>query len=185
MLNEIKNSTEEKMKKSISALQNEFARLRTGRAHRSVLDHIKVEHYGNKVPLNQVASINVSDSRTITVSSWEKSMVSTIERAIMDSELGLNPATSGTVLRIPIPPLNEERRKELVKIVRNEAENAKISIRNIRRDANQQYKELLKDKNITEDEERRGQDSSQKLTDQFIGEIDNLLHAKEGDLMEI
>lgn len=185
MTTEIKNDAEERMKKSISALQTEFARLRTGRAHPSLLDHIRVESYGSQVPLNQVSSINVSDSRTITITPWEKTMVSAIEKSIMDSELGLNPATTGGVIRIPIPPLNEERRRDLVKIVRNEAESAKISIRNIRRDANQQYKELLKEKQITEDEERRAQDSIQKLTNQYIGEIDNLLNTKEGDLMEI
>lgn len=184
-MHKIVKDAETKMLKSIDSYKTEIAKLRTGRAHPSVLDHIRVENYGNLVPLSQVCSITVTDARTLTISPWEKSMVQPIEKAIMNSDLGLNPATSGTVIRVPMPALNEERRKELIKVVRSEAENARVSIRNVRRDANGELKELLKGKIITEDEERRLGDAVQKLTDKFVAEVDQITTAKEKDLMAI
>ena len=185
MIDDIKKDAAIRMNKSLESLQNDFSRIRTGRAHTSLLDHIKVDYYGNASALNQVAKVAIEDSRTLTVTPWEKDMVAPIEKAIMNSDLGLNPASAGTVIRIPMPPLTEERRKDLVRVVRQEAENARVSVRNIRRDANGDLKELQKDKEISEDEERKGQDNIQKITDEYIGKVDELLKAKEAELMEV
>lgn len=174
-----------RMRKSIDSFKVEIAKLRTGRANASLLDHIRIEYYGNEMPLNQVANVTVADARTLVITPWEKNIVPLIEKAILNSDLGLNPATSGTVIRVPMPPLNEERRKELIKIVRNEGESARVSIRNVRRDTNAALKDLLKSKQISEDEERRLTADVQKLTDRFIVEVDQLLAAKEADLMAI
>jgi ribosome recycling factor len=176
---------ETRMRKTIDAYKVEIAKLRTGRAHPSILDHVRVDYYGNEVPISQVANITASDARTLTITPWEKNMVSVIEKAIMNSDLGLNPATAGTIIRVPMPALNEERRKELIKVLRNEAETARVSIRNGRRDANAELKTRLKNKEITEDEERRLTDDVQKLTDKFIAEVDQVTAAKETDLMAI
>lgn len=176
---------EARMRKSIDAFKTEITKLRTGRANPSILDHIRIDYYGSPMPINQVANINATDARTLTISPWEKSMVQAIEKAIRESDLGLNPATSGDLIRVPMPALNEERRKELIKVVRTEAEAARVSIRNVRRDANAELKELLKGKQITEDEERRFSDDVQKLTDKFVVEVDHLTTAKESDLMAI
>lgn len=173
------------MKKSIEALKHEFAKIRTGRAHPSLLDHIMVSYYGNEVPLTQTANVAVEDARTLTVTPWERSMVQAIEKAIMTSDLGLNPSTAGSVIRVPMPPLTEERRRDLIKVVRHEAENARVAIRNIRRDANNELKAALKEKQISEDQERRSQEQVQKLTDQYIKDVDSLLSEKEADLMAI
>jgi ribosome recycling factor len=173
------------MGKSVDALVHEFTRLRTGRAHTSLLDHVTVAYYGSEVPLNQVANVSVADPRTLTVTPWEKKMVPVVEKAIMNADLGLNPVTSGDVIRVPLPPLTEERRRDLTKVVRHEAEAARVAIRNIRRDANQQLKASVKDKEITEDEEHRAEDDIQKLTDSFISDIEQRLKDKESDLMEI
>jgi len=185
MINEIKKDAESRMKKSIESLKGELTKLRTGRAHTSLLDHVMVPYYGSDTPLSQVASISVTDPRTLTVSPFEASMVAAVEKAIMSSGLGLNPATTGKVMRVPLPPLTEERRKDMVKVVRHEGENARIAIRNIRRDANSDYKALLKDKEITEDETRQAEEATQKLTDKYIKEVDEILEAKEKDLMEV
>jgi ribosome recycling factor len=185
MINDLKKEAASRMAKSVESLKHELIKLRTGRAHTSLLDHITVNYYGSEVPLNQVASITVGDSRTLVVSPWEKNMVSAVEKAILASDLGLNPVTAGTVMRIPLPPLTEERRRDLVKVVRHEGEGARVAIRNIRRDANTLLKELLKEKEITEDAERRAQDDIQKLTDKYIGEIEKVLETKEAELMEI
>jgi ribosome recycling factor len=185
MIDDIKSSAAERMGKSVEALTHELAKVRTGRAHPSLLDHIHVDYYGSEVPLSQVANINVEDARTLTVTPWEKQMVSVVEKAIMTSDLGLNPNTAGTVIRVPMPPLTEERRKDLIRVVRHEGENAKVAIRNIRRDANHDLKELVKEKMISEDDERRGHEIIQKLTDQHIKEVDEHLDVKEKDLMEI
>ncbi len=185
MIDDIKADAELRMGKSIDALKDEMAKVRTGRAHPSLLDHISVESYGSMVPLSQVANIGVEDSRTLTITPWERTMVQVIEKAIMTSDLGLNPNSAGTVIRVPMPALTEERRKDLVKVVKAEAENSRIAIRNIRRDANGTLKTLQKDKDISEDDERRGQDEIQKLTDQFIKSVDDVLGKKEQDLMEI
>ena len=185
MMNEIKQDAEKRMKKTIEALHADMAKIRTGRANVGILDHVQVDYYGTMTPLNQVANITASDSRTILVSPWEKSMVSAIEKAILTSDLGLNPVTVGVAIRVPMPPLTEERRKELIKVVRNEGEQGKVSIRNIRRDANNQLKDLVKNKTISEDEERRAVESIQKITDKYILEVDALLAEKEKDLMEI
>lgn len=174
-----------RMHKSIDVFKSEIAKLRTGRAHPSILDHVRVSYYGADMPINQVATINASDARTLTISPYEKSMVAVIEKAILNSDLGLNPATSGDLIRVPMPALNEERRKELIKVVRTEAEAARVSIRNVRRDANAELKELLKKKEMTEDEERRLSEEVQKITNKFIAEVDQLLAAKEADLMAI
>lgn len=176
---------EARMRKSIDSFKTEMAKLRTGRAHPSILDHVRINYYGSEMPINQVANINVTDARTLTITPWEKSMVQPIEKAILNSDLGLNPATTGDIIRVPMPALNEERRKELIKVVRNEAESARVSIRTARRDANNALKELLKSKQITEDEERRMSDNTQKLTDKHVAEVDSLLAAKETDLMAI
>jgi len=185
MIADVKKSAEQKMQKSVEALKTDLGKVRTGRAHTGLLDHITVDYYGNPTPLNQVANVTLIDSRTIGVSPWEKRMVQAIEKAIRDSDLGLNPATVGEVVRVPMPALTEERRKDLIKVVRGETENARVAIRNIRRDANHHLKELLKDKKISEDDERRGQDEIQKLTDRYIGEVDKLLQGKEVDLMAV
>lgn len=185
MIEDIKKDAASRMKKSVESLQHELTKLRTGRAHTSLLDHITVEYYGSQVPINQVASVNVADARTLLVSPWEKSMVAVVEKAIMASDLGLNPATAGTSIRIPLPPLTEERRRDMVRVVRHEGEGARVAIRNIRRDANTDLKMLLKEKEITEDEERRAQDEIQKLTDKYIAEVEKVLEAKEAELMEI
>ena len=185
MVTSIQTTTESRMKKTIEALHNELAKLRTGRAHPSLLDQVRVVNYGNEVPLNQVASITASDARTLTVTPWDKAMVQSIEKAIMSADLGLNPATTGTIIRVPLPALTEERRKEMTKLVKNEAEDARVSIRNTRRDANNQLKDLLKKKTISEDEERRAQETVQKLTDKFIADVDKSLMTKEKELLEI
>ncbi|HEX23185.1 MAG TPA: ribosome recycling factor [Chromatiales bacterium] len=185
MINEIKADADTRMGKSIEALKGELTKLRTGRAHTSLLDHITVEYYGNATPLSQVATVTVSDARTLTVTPWEKNMVGPVEKAIMTSDLGLNPATSGTVIRVPLPALTEERRKDMIRIVRNEGEQAKVAIRNIRRDANSDIKALLKEKDITEDEERQAEEAIQKLTDKRIAEVDERVATKEKDLMEL
>ncbi len=184
-VNQIKKTTDDKMKKSVEALKADLAKVRTGRAHTGILDHIKVDYYGNETPLSQVANITLVDSRTIGVQPWEKKMVSAIEKAIRDSDLGLNPATQGELVRVPMPALTEERRKELIKVVKHEGENAKVAIRNLRRDANHHLKELLKNKAIPEDQERRAQDEVQKLTDRYVAEVDKLLQQKEADLMQV
>lgn len=185
MINDIKKDAEARMKKSVDALKGELTKLRTGRAHPSLLEHITVEYYGSMVPLSQVGNIGVEDSRTLTITLWERNMIQAVEKAILTSDLGLNPNSAGTVIRIPMPPLTEERRRELTKVVRHEGEGAKVAIRNIRRDANNDLKELLKSKEISEDDERRGQDEIQKLTDRYIVEVDKVLETKEKDLMEI
>lgn len=182
MIDEIKQEAERKMKKAVESLHHEMGKIRTGRANASLLDHVQVEYYGNMTPINQVAAINVSDSRTLLVTPFEKTMVAPVEKAIMTSDLGLNPATAGVAIRVPMPPLTEERRKEMIKVVRAEAEQGRISVRNIRRDANQKLKS---ESSISEDEERRGGDLIQKLTDKYIAEVDELLVQKEKDLMEI
>lgn len=185
MIDEIRTEAEERMKKSIQALEAAFARIRTGRASPALLDDVKVDYYGTPTPLNQVAGITVEDARSLLISPWEKKMVPVIEKAILKSDLGLTPNTTADVVRLPMPPLTEESRKGLGKQARAEAENARVSIRNIRRDANGQLKDLLKEKEISEDEERRAEDQIQKLTDRFVAEVDQLLEAKEADLMEI
>jgi len=185
MIEEIKEDAKTRMGKSIESFKQELSKIRTGRAHPSLLDHVKVDYYGSEVPLAQAANVTVEDSRTLTVSPWEKAMVPVIEKAIMTSDLGLNPNTAGTVIRIPMPPLTEERRKDLVRIVRSEAEGARVAIRNIRRDANSDFKDLLKEKEISEDDEHRAEDDIQKLTNRFIEEVDKLLAVKEAELMEI
>lgn len=185
MIADLKKHTEEHMEKSIEFLKTELSKIRTGRAHASLLDHISVEYYGSMVPLSQVANISVEDSRTLSVTPWEGNMVSVVEKAIMTSDLGLNPNTAGNVIRVPMPPLTEERRKELVKVVKKEGEEAKVAVRNIRRDSNTQLKNGLKDKTITEDEERKAQDDIQKITDKFISKVDSLLANKEKELLEI
>ncbi len=184
MIADIKKETSARMDKSIEALRREFKKLRTGRAHTSLLDHLTVEYYGSQVPLSQVANVGVEDSRTLTVAPWEKNMVQPIEKAIMTSDLGLTPNTAGTVIRVPLPPLTEERRKDMIRIVRAEAEQARVSIRNTRRDALHELKALLKDKEIGEDDERRAHDEIQTLTDQHVAKIDEVLAEKEKDLLE-
>ena len=185
MINAIKRDATERMKKAQDALIQHFNKIRTGRAHTSLLDHVMVEYYGSQVPLNQVANISVADARTLTVQPWEKPMVQKVEKAILESDLGLNPATAGEIIRVPLPALTEERRKDMIKLVRQEGENAKVAIRNIRRDAISDFKGLLKEKEITEDEERKAEDDMQKLTDKYIAKVDEALEAKEKDLMEI
>lgn len=185
MLTDIQKEAEQRMKKCVENLNQEFAKVRTGRAHPSLLDSVMVLYYGNPTPLNQVANISVSDARTLTVTAWSKDMVQAIDKAIRTSDLGLNPATSGTVIHVPLPPLTEERRRDLVKHLRNEAEKVRVLVRNIRRDANTSFKDLLKAKQITEDEFRRSEEGIQKLTDRFIAEIDKHMTAKETELMQI
>ncbi len=185
MIEEILEDAKARMGKSIEAFKQALSKIRTGRAHPSLLDHVKIEYYGSDVPLSQVANISVEDSRTLVVNPWEKQMVQAVEKAIMKSDLGLNPNTAGTVIRIPMPPLTEERRRDMVKIVRSEAEAARVAIRNIRRDANSDFKELLKEKEISEDDERHAGDRVQKLTDQNVEEVEKLVEVKEAELMEI
>lgn len=185
MIDDIKKDASKRMDKSVESLRQELTKLRTGRAHTSLLDHITVLYYGSEVPLNQVANVNVEDSRTLTISPWERNMVQAIEKAIMSSDLGLNPATAGTVIRVPLPPLTEERRKDMIRIVRQEAENGRVAVRNIRRDALGDLKDLQKEKLIGADEERRGQEEIQAITDKHIGEIERVLADKERDLMEV
>ena len=185
MLEDIKKTADQKMQKSLEALKNDLAKVRTGRAHAGLLDHVMVEYYGSMVAVNQVANVNLGDSRTINVQPYEKNMIAKVEKAIRDADLGLNPATNGDLIRVPMPMLTEERRRDLTKIVRNEAEGAKVAIRNVRRDANDTLKKLLKDKEISEDDERRAQDEVQKLTDKAVIEVDKLLQIKETDLMAV
>jgi ribosome recycling factor len=185
MIADVKKTAEQKMQKSLDALKTDLGKVRTGRAHTGILDHITVDYYGTQMPLNQVANLTLIDARTIGISPWEKKMGSVIEKAIRESDLGLNPAMQGDLIRVPMPALTEERRRELIKVVKGEGENAKIAVRNLRRDANHHLKELLKQKEVSEDDERRAQDEVQKLTDKFIAEIDKLLAAKETDLMAV
>ena len=184
-ITEIKQSAEQKMGKTLEALKNDLAKVRTGRAHTGILDHVMVDYYGNPTAIPQVANVSLVDSRTIGVQPWEKNMVAKVEKAIRDSDLGLNPSTYGDIIRVPTPSLTEERRRDLIKVVRNEAEGARVAVRNIRRDANGTVKDMVKAKTATEDEERRTQDDVQKLTDKFIGEIDKMLADKEKDLLAV
>lgn len=185
MLDEIKKDASSRMSKSVASLQHELTKVRTGRAHTSLLDHITVEYYGSQVPLNQVSNVGIEDSRTLVVTPWEKDMVQPIEKAIMSSDLGLNPATAGTVIRVPLPALTEERRKSMIRVVRSEAEDGRIAIRNIRRDALHDMKELLKEKMIGEDDERRAEGEIQAITDKHVADVDKVLNDKESELMEI
>jgi ribosome recycling factor len=185
VLDEIKKDAASRMAKSVSALQQELTKIRTGRAHTSLLDHVTVEYYGGQVPLSQVSNVGVEDSRTLVVTPWEKDMVQPSEKAIMTSDMGLNPMSAGTVIRVPLPALTEERRKDMIRIVRNEAEGGRIAIRNIRRDALHDVKELLKEKMIGEDDERRAEGDIQGITDNHVGQIDSVLTTKESELMEI
>jgi len=182
---DVKKSTEQKMQKSIETLKADLAKVRTGRAHTGILDHVQVEYYGTPTQISQVANVTLLDARTIGVQPWEKKMVAVIEKAIRESDLGLNPSTQGDMIRVPTPPLTEERRKEIVKLVKGEGEDAKVAIRNIRRDGNEALKKLLKDKACSEDEERRAQDEVQKLTDKFVAEVDKLIAEKEKELLTI
>ncbi len=184
-LADVRKTTEQRMLKTIEALKGDLAKVRTGRAHTGLLDHVQVEYYGSMVPLSQVANVGLGDARTITVQPWEKKMVPVVEKAIRDSDLGLNPAAHGDVLRVPMPPLTEERRRELTKVIKHEGENARVSVRNLRRDANQSLKDLLKKKDVSEDDERRAQDDVQKLTDRFVADIDKLIGDKEKEIMTV
>jgi len=185
MTADIQKRASERMKKSIESLKHDLAKIRTGRAHPSLLEHVRVSYYGNEVPLSQVANVTAEDARMLAITPWERNMIPVIEKAIMTSDLGLNPNTTGPVIRVPLPALTEQRRKDLAKVARHEAENGRVAVRNIRRDANSDLKAALKDKQISEDEEKRGQDQVQKITDQHIKEIDALLEAKEKDLLAI
>jgi len=185
MLEDVKKDANERMNKCVAALKNELKKLRTGRAHTSLLEHIRVEYYGNEVPINQVANLALEDARTLTVTPWEKSMVQVVEKAIMKSDLGLMPNTAGTVIRVPMPPLTEERRRDLTKVVRHEAENARVAVRNVRRDVMNELKEMLKEKLISQDDERRAETEIQKLTDKNIDEVGNILKHKEADIMAV
>lgn len=185
MIDEIIEDADTRMNKSAESIRQELTKVRTGRAHSSLLDHITVDYYGSQVPLSQVANISVQDSRTLTISVWEKMLIPVVEKAILNSNLGLNPATAGDTIRIPLPPLTEERRKDMIKIVRHDGEGGRVAIRNIRRDAISDFKSLLKEKEITEDDERKAQETIQKLTDKYISTVDKHLEAKEKDLMEI
>jgi len=182
---EIKTNTDQKMQKSLESLKSSLAKIRSGRANPGILEHIQVEYYGSLTPLSQVASLGLADARTINVQPFDKTMVAVVEKAIRDSDLGLNPATQGSVIRVPMPPLTEERRKELTKVVKAEGEDTKIAIRNLRRDANEHLKRLTKDKEISEDEERRAQDEIQKLTDKFVADVDKLIAEKEKEIMTV
>lgn len=184
-MEDVKKDAAARMAKSVENLKQDFSKIRTGRAHTSLLDHVTVSYYGSDVPLSHVATVAVADSRTLTVTPWEKNMVQAVEKALMTSDLGLTPNSAGTLIRVPLPPLTEERRRDFSRIVRHEAEQARVAIRNIRRDANQTIKELLKEKEISEDDQRRGEDEIQKLTDKYIKDVDALLEAKEKELMEI
>ena len=185
MINEIKQDAEKRMNKAVDSFKNDLTKVRTGRANAGILDHVQVDYYGNLTPLNQVANVTASDARTLVVTPWEKSMVPAVEKAILTADLGLNPATAGSAIRVPMPPLTEERRKELIKVVRGEGEQARVAVRNIRRDVNAQLKELVKQKEISEDDERRATEVVQKITDKYIADIDLALSEKEKDLMEI
>lgn len=182
---EIRTGAQQKMDKSVEALRHDLAKIRTGRAHTGLLDHIQVDYYGSMMPLSQVANVGLGDARTITVQPWEKKIVPVVEKAIRESDLGLNPATVGDLIRVPMPALTEERRKELTKVVRHEGENAKVAVRNLRRDANTHLKELLKKKLVSEDDERRAQDEIQKLTDRHIADIDKLIGEKEKEILTV
>ncbi|MBM3408664.1 MAG: ribosome recycling factor [Betaproteobacteria bacterium] len=184
-LSAVKSSTEQKMQKSLESLKVALSKIRTGRAHAGLLDHVMVDYYGSPMPINQVANVTVMDARTISVQAWEKKMVQVIDKAIREADLGLNPVTVGELIRVPMPPLSEERRKELAKVARTEGEQAKVAVRNLRREGNEQLKKLLKDKAISEDEDRRGQDDVQKLTDRHIAEIDKLIAAKEQEILTV
>jgi ribosome recycling factor len=185
MINDVKKAAEQKMQKSVEALKIDLTKVRTGRAHTGLLDHIHVDYYGTMMPINQVANVTLADPRTIGVQPWEKKMIPVVEKAIRNSDLGLNPATTGDLIRVPMPPLTEERRKELIKVVHKEAEAARVAIRNVRRDANEHLKKLLKDHKVSEDDERHAQTDVQKLTDRYIAEIDKVLQGKEADLMAV
>ena len=185
MLNDVKNNADQKMQKSLEALKANLGKIRTGRAHTGLLDHVMVEYYGSMVAINQVANVTLGDARTINVQPYEKNMISKVEKAIRDGDLGLNPATNGDVIRVPMPMLTEERRRELIKVVKSEGEEAKVAMRNVRRDANDALKKLVKDKEISEDDERRAQDDIQKLTDKYVAEIDKMLQVKEAELMAV
>ena len=185
MIDEIIADAESRMGKSVDSLRTELTKIRTGRAHPSLLDQVSVDYYGTETPINQVANVTVEDSRTLAVAPWEKQMVAVVEKAIINSGLGLNPATAGNLIRIPMPPLTEERRRELVKVVKAEGEGAKVAIRNIRRDANSDFKDLLKEKEISEDACRESEDSVQKLTDKYVASVDEVIAVKEKELMEI
>jgi len=182
---DLKKTTEQKMQKSLEALKADLGKVRTGRAHAGLLDHVMVDYYGNPTPINQVANVTLIDARTIGVQPWEKNLVQKVEKAIREADLGLNPSATGDLIRVPMPMLTEERRRDLIKVIKAEGENARVAVRNIRRDANNHLKEALKKKEIAEDEERRTQDEIQKLTDRFVAEIDKALAAKEVDLMAI
>ena len=182
---DIKKTAEQKMNKTVETLKNDLGKVRTGRAHPGIVDHVMVDYYGTMMPINQVANVTLADGRTISIQPWEKKMVGPVEKAIRDSDLGVNPATHGDVIRIPMPPLTEERRRDLTKIVRHEAEAARVATRNVRRDANDHLKRLLKDHAVSEDEERKAQDEVQKMTDRHIAEIDQMLLQKEADLMAV
>lgn len=185
MINDVKKSAEQRMQKTLETFKTDLTKVRTGRAHTGLLDHITVDYYGSPTPINQVGNVTLIDARTIGVQAWEKGMAAKIEKAIRDSDLGLNPASNGDLIRVPMPMLTEERRRDLTKIVKGEAENARVAVRNVRRDSNNDLKNLLKDKAITEDEERRAQEDIQKLTDKFVAEIDKALAEKKKELMEI
>ncbi|WP_374403841.1 ribosome recycling factor [Niveibacterium sp.] len=185
MIADLKKNTEQKMQKSVEALKNDLGKVRTGRAHAGLLDHVQVDYYGSMVPVNQVANINLLDARTIGVQPWEKTMLAKVEKAIRDSDLGLNPSAMGDTIRVPMPALTEERRKDLIKVVRGEAENARVAVRNLRRDANNHLKDAVKAKEISEDDERRAEEDIQKLTDRYVAEVDKLLAEKEKDLMQV
>lgn len=185
MINDIKADAKTRMGKSVEAFKQDLTKIRTGRAHPSLIEHLTVSYYGADTPITQVANVSIADARTLQVQPWEKDMVAAVEKAIMNSDLGLNPNTAGQIIRIPLPPLTEERRKDLIKVVRGEAEAAKVAVRNIRRDANSTFKDLVKEKEISEDEERRAQDDIQKLTDDHVAKIDSILAEKEDELMEI
>ena len=184
-INDVTTDAKTRMARSIDALRQELSKVRTGRAHPSMLDHVRVSYYGSDMPLNQVANVSVQDARTLGVAPYDKGMVSAVEKAIRDSDLGLNPVTAGTLIRVPLPALTEERRRDLIKVVRHEAEAARVAVRNVRREANHALKELVKEKLVSEDQERRAEEEVQKLTDRFIVEVDKVLQAKEADLMEI
>ncbi len=185
MIDDVKKTTEQRMRKSLESLKLDLGKVRTGRAHTGILDHVMIDYFGNATAINQVANITLMDARTIAVQPWEAKLVGAIEKAIRDADLGLNPASQGNVIRVPMPALTEERRRDLIKVVKTEGENAKVAVRNVRRDANEQLKKLLKDKIVSTDDERRAQDDIQKLTDKFIAEVDKALIAKEADLMAV
>ena len=185
MIDKLKKTATDRMHKSADSLKDALSKLRTGRANTAMIDHLRVDYYGSQVPINQVANVALGDSRTLTITPWEKNMIPVIEKAIMTSDLGLMPATAGNIIRVPMPALTEERRKEIIKVARQEAEQARVSVRGVRRDANTELKALLKDRKVTEDDERRAQDEVQKLTDKHIADIDKILAAKEAELLEV